>query len=181
MSKTFVTHIEKMCALLLEAEASDKSGVALPIDDAVTRAIAMVSDTQSEGGKVMFIGNGGSAAIASHMAIDYLRNGGVPALTFNDSASLTCLGNDFGYEHVFTRQIELHGRAEDMLIAISSSGSSKNILNGVSVARDKGCRVISLSGFAADNPLRSMGDLNFFVDSNHYGRVEASHLLILHR
>ncbi len=180
MSKAFVSHIEKMCGLLLQAEASDGNGNSLSIDDGVNHAIALVGEILAAGGKVMFIGNGGSAAIASHMAIDYLRNGGVPAITFNDAASLTCLGNDFGYEHVFSRQIELHAREQDLLIAISSSGASQNILNGVGIARERGCRVLSLSGFSPENPLRSGGDLNFYVASHHYGRVEASHLLILH-
>ena len=83
----------------------------------------------------MFVGNGGSAGIASHLAIDFSKNGGMRAMAFNDPSALTCLGNDLGYENVFAKQIEFHGRAGDLLIAISSSGRSPNILNAVKAAR----------------------------------------------
>ena len=79
--------------------------------------------------RLFFIGNGGSAAIASHMAADFAKNGGVPALAFNDGASLTCLANDYGYEQVFALPLRQHMRSGDCLIAISSSGKSVNILN----------------------------------------------------
>jgi D-sedoheptulose 7-phosphate isomerase len=128
----------------------------------------------------MFIGNGGSAAIASHMAIDYSKNGGIRSLAFNDGAALTCLSNDFGYEHVFSKQIELHARPGDLLIAISSSGKSLNILNAVDMAHEKGCFVVTLSGFSPDNPLRNFGDYNLFVDAKEYGFVEITHLSLCH-
>ena len=84
------------------------------------------------GNKLIFVGNGGSAAItASHMATDYSKNGNIRALALNDSSMLTCLGNDLGYDRVFAKQIELHARAGDLVIAISSSGRSANILNAV--------------------------------------------------
>ena len=94
----------------------------------------------------MFIGNGGSAGIASHLAIDFSKNGGLRALAFNDPSALTCLGNDLGYENVFAKQIELHGRAGDLLIAISSSGRSPNILNAVEAARCRDCQGRDLFG-----------------------------------
>ena len=131
--------------------------------------------------RLLFVGNGGSAAIASHMAIDYSKNGGIQAAAFNDPALLTCLANDCGFEHVFERAIELHADPErDVLVAISSSGRSPNILNAVAAARRKGMPVITLSGFDADNPLRSLGDANYYVPSHDYGHVEVTHLAILH-
>src|SRR3954462_10643746 len=99
------------------------------------------------------------------MAIDYAKNGGVRSVTFNDASSLTCLGNDLGYDQVFSKQVEMQGLPGDVLIAISSSGASKNILNAAVVAKKMNCRVVTLSGFAAENPLRRMGDLNFFTPS----------------
>src|SRR3989338_10846589 len=96
--------------------------------------------------KVILIGNGGSAAIASHEALDFWRGSGIPAISFNDPAHLTCIANDFGYEHVFSRPIEIFAQKGDILIAISSSGRSENILKGVQAARQKGCYVITLSG-----------------------------------
>ena len=128
----------------------------------------------------MFIGNGGSAGIASHCAIDYSKNGGIRSTAFNDGAALTCLGNDLGYENVFAKQIDLHARPGDLLMAISSSGKSMNILKAVDIARERGCAVFTFSGFSPDNPLRTFGDLNFFVDSPEYGFVEISHLALIH-
>jgi D-sedoheptulose 7-phosphate isomerase len=130
--------------------------------------------------KVIFIGNGGSAGIASHMAVDLWKNGGVKATAFNDSSLLTCLSNDFGYEHVFAKPIEAFADEGDLLVAISSSGNSPNILNGVAAARERGLKVITLSGFRPDNRLVSLGDLNFFVPSLEYGPVEVLHQFLCH-
>jgi D-sedoheptulose 7-phosphate isomerase len=137
-------------------------------------------ETHNRGNKLMFIGNGGSAGICSHMAIDYSKNGGMRSLAFNDGAALTCLGNDYGYENVFSKQIELHARANDMLIAISSSGQSENILRAVHTARKMNCYILTLSGFKASNPLRTLGDINLYVDSSEYGFVEITHLSLCH-
>ena len=104
----------------------------------------------------------------------------MPAQAFNDGASLTCLGNDLGYEDVFAEQIKLFAKHADQLFAISSSGASPNILKAVNESRRVGCRVVTLSGFRPDNPLRSLGDLNWYVNSTEYGFVEISHLAICH-
>ena len=140
----------------------------------------MARETHAVGNKLMFIGNGGSAGIASHSATDYSKNGNLRSMAFNDGSMLTCLGNDYGYEHVFAKQIEFHGRDGDLLIAISSSGGSANILNAVMAARDAGCAVVTFSGFKPDNPLRASGDLNFYIRSGEYGFVELSHQTLIH-
>src|SRR5262249_25920139 len=126
------------------------------------------------------IGNGGSAAIASHMAADYSKNGHIRALALNDSSMLTCLGNDLGYDRVFAQQIELHARHGDLLMAISSSGRSPTIISAVDAAATAGCGVIRFSGFDPDNPLRTKGDINFYIASDRYGFVEIAHLTICH-
>jgi len=131
-------------------------------------------------GKLMFVGNGASASIASHMALDFSKNGKVPALAFNDAAALTALGNDEGYDQVFAKQIEYFGAKGDFLIAISSSGNSENILNAVHAARAKGCGVLTLSGLGADNKLRQLGDYNLYVPSGEYGFVEVVHGGLIH-
>src|SRR6201982_1841570 len=132
--------------------------------------------THSAGNKLIFVGNGGSAAIASHMATDYSKNGNIRALALNDGSMLTCLGNDLGYDRVFAKQIELHARPDDLVIAISSSGRSANILNAVDAAAAAKCAVVTFSGFTPDNPLRRLGDLNFYIDADRYGFVEIGHL-----
>ncbi|MGQ0663108.1 MAG: D-sedoheptulose-7-phosphate isomerase [Pseudomonadota bacterium] len=165
---------------LEETAASDGAGRPIGIEVAFSHFAGAARTAHGRGNKLMFVGNGGSAGIASHLAIDYSKNGGLRALAFNDGAALTCLGNDLGYESVFAKQIEFHARPGDMLIAISSSGRSANILRAVEAARAKDCFVATLSGFSADNPLRRMGDLNFHVGAAEYGFVEVSHLALCH-
>lgn len=140
----------------------------------------IINGNSGKGRKVLFIGNGGSAAIASHMAIDFWKNGKMPAMAFNDSSLLTCISNDFGYKYVFEKPIEIFATKGDVLFAISSSGKSENILGGVDAARGKGCTIITLSGFKEDNPLRAIGDFNFYVPSLEYGPVEVIHQYICH-
>jgi D-sedoheptulose 7-phosphate isomerase len=128
----------------------------------------------------MFIGNGGSAGIAGHMAIDFAKNGGIRAVTFNDASSLTCLANDLGYDQVFAKQVEMQALPGDILIAISSSGESKNIIRAAEVALAKKCDVVTLTGFKPGNALRKMGTVNFFATSAVYGFVETAHQVVLH-
>ncbi len=158
----------------------DGNDAELSLGDAIGRFVTLARGVHETGNKVMFIGNGGSAGIASHMAIDYSKNGNIRSQAFNDSSALTCLGNDLGYENVFAKQIELHARPGDLLVAISSSGNSENILGGVDQARKTGCQVITLSGFGEDNRLRGLGDINFYVPSQEYGFVEITHLALCH-
>lgn len=146
----------------------------------IAESCRLIKKVSSEGHKIIFIGNGGSAAIASHMAIDFWKNGGIKAMAFNDGAQLTCLGNDFGYERVFEKPIEMFAEKGDLLIAISSSGQSPNILKAVKTAKKRGCRIITLSGFKSNNPLRILGAVNFFVPSANYGPVEVLHQFICH-
>ena len=177
---TVSAYFESLAGVNTATEATDPNGHPMPIDEAVDWAVARARRAHADGNKLMFIGNGGSAAIASHLAIDFSKNGGMRACAFNDGAALTCLANDLGYENVFAHQIALHGRPGDLLVAISSSGCSANILNGVEAARLNGAEVMTLSGFKPDNPLRAMGEVNLYVPSMEYGFVEISHLTLGH-
>src|SRR5580692_4950839 len=165
---------------LVGAAVTSASGGSIEMADAVNQVMALACKVHAAGNKLIFVGNGGSAAIASHMATDYSKNGDVRAMALNDSSMLTCLGNDLGYDRVFAKQIELHARAGDLVIAISSSGRSANILNAVKAARAAKCSVATLSGFTADNPLCRLGDINFYLASDRYGFVEIGHLTICH-
>jgi len=130
--------------------------------------------------QIFFVGNGGSAAIASHMAIDWSKNGGVRSQALNDPAALTCLSNDLGYDQVFAWQLERLATFASAVVCISSSGKSLNICNAAVAAKNKGCSVVTLSGFEKDNPLRYLGHANIYVPSSDYGVVECAHLAILH-
>ena len=170
-------HFAKLGA---EMRASDGAGQEFGVEDAVGRAVQFALATKEQAAQVMFIGNGGSAAIASHMAADWLKNGGFAATCFNDPAALTCYANDLGYDQVFAVPIARQARPGDLLFAISSSGQSASILNGAGAARRRGAQIVTLSGFRADNPLRKLGDLNFWLPDGHYGFVEIGHLALCH-
>jgi D-sedoheptulose 7-phosphate isomerase len=163
-----------------KVQCTGPKGRVLSRGEAYERTLQIALEATDGGGKLMFIGNGGSAGIASHMAIDFSKNGGIPAMCFNDGAALTCLGNDFGYEEVFAGQLRFHARKGDVLFAISSSGASPNILRGAEVAREIGCRLVTITGFRADNPLRALGDVNFHVGVSEYGIVEVAHTALIH-
>jgi D-sedoheptulose 7-phosphate isomerase len=162
------------------AAATGREGAAIDLAAAVERAGEIAAAAAKSGGTVFFIGNGGSAAIASHMAVDFGKSGGMKALAFNDAAALTCLGNDLGFAQIFAKPIEMHARPGDVLFAISSSGASADILKGVEAAAQRGCTVVTFSGFSDANPLRRMGHLNFYVGAGAYGFVEVSHLALIH-
>lgn len=153
--------------------------VVLP-NEGLKVAIKMIQAVDQTAKKVVLVGNGGSAAIASHQAVDLWKNGGIRATAFNDPSLLTCLANDCGYENVFAKSVEMFCDPGDLVIAISSSGKSENILNAVRAARKRGCSVVTFSGFKPDNPLSVLGDINFYVPSDRYGTVEVVHLLLIH-
>jgi D-sedoheptulose 7-phosphate isomerase len=155
----------------------DEQRITLP--NAFDRILHLARGAHTQDNRMLFIGNGGSAAIASHIAVDFTKNG-IRALSFNDSVALTCLGNDFGYAEVFARQLEYHGRAGDLLVAISSSGESDNILRAVRVARQLDCAIVTFSGFSPQNTLRSLGDINLYIPFEKYGLVELAHFSLCH-
>jgi D-sedoheptulose 7-phosphate isomerase len=169
------SYFNELGRALTAVRVSDAEG--LPVD--MQKGFEWVAETarnaHNSGNKVILIGNGGSAAIASHHAIEFLKNGGIRAQALNDLAALTCLSNDLGYANVFSEQLKTQGVPGDMLIAISSSGQSVNILKAVEVARTNRMRIATFSGFQPDNLLRGRGDVNFYVNSNQYGFVEVAH------
>ncbi len=173
-------YLDALHEITTKVEVTDELRKPISTNSAMDQIIDLLHQVRDTKKKNIFIGNGGSAAIASHMAIDYSKNGRLPSLAFNDGPALTCLGNDLGFENVFAEQIKLHARQGDLLFAISSSGASVNILAAVKQAKESGCQVITLSGFSADNPLREQGALNWYVESSEYGFVEISHLVICH-
>jgi D-sedoheptulose 7-phosphate isomerase len=173
-------YYENLWSLIRSIQVTDREGGAVSFDQGIEWACHRILAQAKEGKKLLFIGNGGSAAISSHLATDFWKNGGIKAVAFNDSSLLTCISNDYGYEHVFAKPILMFAESGDILMAISSSGRSGNILNGVKAAREKKCQVITLSGFQAQSPLRSLGDLNFFIPAEAYGPVEVLHHSIIH-
>lgn len=137
------------------------------------------SEAKEKGGTLYFVGNGGSAAIASHMTSDFKKNGCMKTGALLDASVITCFGNDFGYDHIYSKQLEQIGEEGDVLVAISSSGNSPDIVNAVLQAKKIGMKVITFSGFKSDNKIKSMGDINVYTAIEQYGIVESVHITIL--
>ena len=126
-------------------------------------------------GKVIVIGNGGSAAMASHVAVDLTKAAQLRAISFNETSLITCFANDYGYENWPKQALLSYADSNDVLVLISSSGQSANIVNAAIQAKDMNIPVITFSGFDVNNPLRKLGVLNFWVDSKSYNIVEMTH------
>lgn len=135
----------------------------------------ILKEVKVSGKKIIVVGNGGSAAMASHVAVDLTKAAGCRAVTFNEADLLTCFANDYGYENWVERALKFYADKGDVVILISSSGTSKNIVNGANWAKQNGLKIITLSGFNSENPLRKTGDINLWVDSKGYNIIEMAH------
>ncbi len=180
MDKLINKYFDNLAQLSRMNKVTDSNGENINFMESVELFIKKSIEVNNIGNKLMFIGNGGSSTIASHMAEDFSKAANIRAMSFNDSAFITCLANDYGYEYIFSKQIELFAKDGDILVAISSSGESPNIINAVKIAKKIGCWVLTLSGFKQGNSLSNLGDLNIYVPSDQYGLVEISHLTICH-
>lgn len=139
------------------------------------RVASAIFDVHKSGGKVILVGNGGSAAIASHVAVDFTKAAKIRAINFNEADLITCYANDYGYDQWVLQALQSYADKGDLAILISSSGKSPNILNGACKAKELGLTVVTLSGFDAQNPLRNIGAINLWVDSSTYNVVEMTH------
>jgi len=125
---------------------------------------------------VHIFGNGGSASIASHFSLDLTNNTNIRCYNYNDASLITCFSNDYGYENWIVKSIEKYGKKNDLLILISSSGKSKNIINAIKTAKKKKFgKIITLTGFNEKNPLKKIGNINLWVRSNSYNVIENIH------
>ena len=130
--------------------------------------------------KVIIFGNGGSAAIANHFSVDLTKNSKIRCVNYNESSLLTCFSNDYGYENWVKKTIEFHCDKGDLIILISSSGESKNMLNACRFAlKKKYFPIITLTGFKKNNSLSKIGHINFWVNSKTYNHIENTHQFLL--
>ena len=166
--------------LLARTSASERMGAELNMDKALRLWHDAALEVRTADREIFFIGNGASASMASHCAADIMKNSGIRTRVLTDLSALSALANDEGYDNVFALPLQWYMREGDMLVAISSSGRSPNILQAVETAHRKGGSVATLSAFDADNPLRQAGDWNFYVPAPHYGWAESCHAAILH-
>lgn len=140
---------------------------------------SLFQNTSKKGGKIILAGNGGSAAMASHVAVDITKNAGIRAVTFNEYDLITTLANDYGYENWISKAIEFYYNPKDIVVLISASGQSQNVINAANKSKELGLTVITFSGMSPQNPLHQLGDLNLWVDSQVYNIVEMTHQIWL--
>ena len=150
------------------------------IEDALNRAVEIIKSVQTSSGTQFFLGNGASAAFAEHMALDWTKNGGVRSQNPSSSVLLTALANDISFHDSFATYLDRYARKGDLVVTISSSGNSENIVRAIATARKMECKVITLSGLKPDNTSRKLGDVNFYVPARTYGIVECAHQALLH-
>jgi D-sedoheptulose 7-phosphate isomerase len=139
------------------------------------KVAGLVRESQELGKKVIIVGNGGSASIASHLTVDLINAAKIKAVNFNESSIITCFANDYGYENWVAKALDCYADSGDVVILISSSGQSENMLVGAKRAKSMNVDVVTLSGFSSDNSLRQLGDINLWVDSKAYNIVEMTH------
>jgi len=135
----------------------------------------ILKETHARGKKTIIAGNGGSASISSHCAVDITKNAGVRCVNFNEADLITCFANDYGYELWLEKAMEFYADEGDVAVLISSSGKSPNMLRAGQFALDHDMKLVTFTGMEPDNPLRQMGHLNLWVDSRAYNIVEMTH------
>jgi D-sedoheptulose 7-phosphate isomerase len=140
----------------------------------------LVQDRKAKGGVFFFCGNGASCTMAEHLSHDCFQNADMKTYTVSETSHITAISNDISYEDVFAYRIGKIGAENDVLIAISSSGNSPNVIKAIETAREKGMFVVTVSGKGGDNKSRKLGDLNFWTPLSTYGLVESAHAVLLH-
>ena len=145
----------------------------------IDQSVKLINNCKKNDSKVFIVGNGGSSSIASHVSVDFAKVANIPSDTFNNANLITCFANDYGHDNWIKEAIRAYTKNNDMLILISSSGSSKNIVNAAKYCKDNKISLITLSGFDINNPLAQLGNVNIHVPSEKYNFIEMSHHTIL--
>ena len=150
------------------------------IIDKIINVKDILINSKKNNSKILIFGNGGSAAIASHVSVDLTKNANIRSVNFNEADLITCFANDYGYERWIEKAIDFYADEKDILILISSSGKSKNMLNACKAAKNKNLsKIITFTGHDKNNPLSRLGDINFWIDNKAYNFVENIHQIWL--
>jgi D-sedoheptulose 7-phosphate isomerase len=145
----------------------------------IDKSVSLINNCKNNNGKVYLVGNGGSSSIASHVSVDFAKVAKVPSDTFNNSNLITCFANDYSYEDWVSEAIKTYTQKKDLMILISSSGTSLNIVNAAKYCKENNLPLITLSGFNIDNELSKLGNINFHIPSESYNYIEMCHHIIL--
>jgi len=145
----------------------------------IEESVSLINNCKNKNGKIYIVGNGGSSSIASHISVDFAKVANVPSATFNNANLITCFANDYGHNNWVSQAIRSYTQKNDMLILISSSGTSKNIVNAAKYCNANNIPLITFTGFKNDNSLSQLGNVNIHVNSDNYNYIEMSHHIIL--
>lgn len=173
-------HVKRLHSLLDALSCRDSEGNPIATEECFEEWRKLTIRIREKRQAVFLVGNGASASMASHMAADLAKNARLHTEVFSDLALITAISNDMGYEHVFSEPLSRRAKAGDMLVAISSSGRSENVLSAAKVAKEMELTIVTLSAMDEDNPLRSTGTLNLYVPAKTYGYAESCHAVLLH-
>ena len=168
--------------IFLQSYLKDLSDLIKPNDELINKLFQVKNifcETSKKEGKILIFGNGGSAAIASHVSVDLTKNANIRAVNFNESDLITCFSNDYGYEKWIEKTVDFYADKNDTLVLISSSGKSKNMINAYRAAKRKKIKVISFTGHMKNNPLSKVADLSLLINSKAYNFVENTHQIWL--
>ena len=180
MEDFFSKYVTDIASALKTTVSTGRTGDALEVRKALTEWVNTSKTVRDNKGTFFFIGNGASASMAEHMSHDCFKNADMLTYTCSETAHITAMSNDLSYEDVFSYRISKTLSDKDMLIAISSSGNSPNIVKAVKTAREQGVFVVTITGKSTDNEARKLGNLNFYVPLDTYGMVESAHATLLH-
>ena len=175
----WLAYTKELCEVLSQLAVTDGTGLAVDAGTAFSRWTDMAVGLDRNA-SIFLIGNGASASMASHFSADITKNCGIRASVFTDCSLITALGNDEGFENAFAVAIGRYGREGDLMVAISSSGNSPNVLRACDECRRIGVSIVTLSGKQPDNNLRRRGDLNFYIPGRNYSLAESAHGVIMH-
>ncbi len=151
------------------------SNINKDIQRKIIKLIKMILNTKKNKKKIIIVGNGGSAAIASHFSVDMTKNGLIRCINFNESNLLTCFSNDYGYENWVKEALKFYSDNGDLIILISSSGNSLNMINAAKFAKSKKNALVTFTGFYGKNKLSKHGSINFIVNSKSFNFIENTH------
>ncbi len=173
-------YVRSMTGLMEKMEVTDDTGAALAPNDAFARLLSETVAVRKRQNTIYCIGNGASASMASHFSADLAKNGQLHTEVFTDLALFSAIANDMGFEYVYSEPLRRRGVCGDLLLAISSSGESPNIISCCDCAAQLKMKTVTLSAMKPGNRLRQKGFLNFYFPADTYGGAESLHAGLLH-
>jgi D-sedoheptulose 7-phosphate isomerase len=180
IANDWAENIQTLHNILKRLSIWDQYGNPLQHDEGFERWKEIVFEARDTDNTIFFMGNGASASMASHFSADVTKILHIRTQIFTDLSLITACANDFCYEEVYAEPLSWSMKRDDMLIAISSSGNSPNIISAIDTAKSIGGKIVTLSAMDVDNRIRNMGDLNFYIPASTYGLAETCHAAILH-